>query len=360
MSAQHAGTTFNGFLVVAIDFESTGFSPARDRVVQVGAVAQHCGKLLFELKELVYTPVQMKAKAQEITGISNESLRGKPHFGNVFQQLLGRIDEARRTLAMPGKSRCKTTASSRALHGRRDSEPKVLLVAHNGERFDFRMLIYEMSRHGIDLQTLRERDVHLYDTYIAACKVNGMKAGTNTLSALFQQVVGTQMQGAHDALADCRALVKIAGYPPFLQKAKISSLDTWLSSQTSPFRGLYLFCQECKGNVWDNREYNATASTKRPDLCCQEKFCKWHLWKFKPPADALSVAEAASFDAPGVPAVTSVSDHNGPALVTNGSKSAAAPELEGCGVCSQQQAKRATVLASHASNVCSFVETFVP
>lgn len=315
MGAHAAAAPFPGFLVVAIDFETTGLSPARDRVVQVGAVAESSsGALIFELNELVYTPVRIQARAQEITGISNADLCGRPEFGAVFRQLMGKVDDARR--------------SARALSG---AEPKVLLVAHNGFRFDFRMLIYEMSRHGLPLQALRERGVHLCDTYTAACQVNGRRAGANTLSALYQRVTGQEMQGAHDALADCRALVRIARHPPFVQAAsdQIVSLDAWLS-QVSPLRGLDLFCRRCTGNVWDNRIYNATASTRRPDLRCQQNTCAWLLWTFRPPADnGAGIPDVAG---PMAPTVAPAPSRQVPASATGESRGAA-PGPQGWGVC---------------------------
>ena len=315
MGAHVAAMPFAGFLVVAIDFETTGFSPARDRVVQVGAVAESSsGALIFELNELVHTPVQIQARAQEIHGISNADLCDRPGFGAVFRQLMGQVDDARRQSG---------TSSG--------SEPKVLLVAHNGFRFDFRMLIYEMSRHGLPLQALRERGVHLCDTYRAACQVNGRRAGANTLSALYQTVTGQEMQCAHDALADCRALVRIASHPPFVQAAseQIVSLDAWLS-QVSPLRGLDLFCRECTGNVWDNRIYNATASTRRPDLRCQQNGCAWLLWTFRPPADnGAGIPDVAG---PMVPTVAPVPSRQVLASATGESRGATAGS-KGWGVC---------------------------
>jgi len=289
----------DGFLPVAIDFESTGFSHTRDRIVQVGAVAALRGRMLFELGELVQTPVKMSPGARAVTGISDADLRGKPDFKTVFEILLARIDEA---LAQQAQ------------------RLKVLLVAHNGNQFDFRKLIYEMHRHGISLATLRTRDVHLCDTLAAAKKVNGSAKGMNTQAALFKQVTGTEMQGAHDALVDCRALVRIFNHPPFQAALTIESLDAFLSRAGPTLRGLDLFCPKCKGNVWDNRTYNEHAAVKRPDLSCEDRErCEWVLWNAEPgrasgPAvqDPAAVAAPAPASAPAAQAVAAVAGGGAP------------------------------------------------
>lgn len=76
-------------------------------------------------------------------------------------------------------------------------------MAHNGHLYDFKMLLYEMHRHGVSLEVLRSRGVHLCDSLPAARLLNA-KGISNTLSALYKQATGDEMEGAHDALADCR------------------------------------------------------------------------------------------------------------------------------------------------------------
>jgi DNA polymerase III epsilon subunit-like protein len=264
------GGRFEDYLLVAVDFETTGLSAGRDRVVQMGAFG--AGGLQF--CALVYTPKAINPAAQKVHGISAADLQGKPTFGAVFAAFLDALDDARRRLFPAGGGK------------------KTLLVAHNGSKFDFRMLVYECHRHGISLDTLRARHVHLCDSLLAARAVNG-KSASNKLAALFQQVTGQEMAGAHDALADCEALYVVAQHAPFQAAAQVESLDAWLQ-RAGEFRGIELFCPRCKNDVWDNREQNSLARQSAagagavagagagggrglpPDLCCQDRSkCRW-------------------------------------------------------------------------------------
>jgi len=261
------GGPFEDYLLVAFDFETTGLSAGRDRVVQMGAFG--AGGLRF--CSLVHTPKRINPAAQKVHGISAAELQGKPAFGAVFAAFLNALDDARR---------------------RGGGGKKTLLVAHNGSKFDFRMLVYECHRHGISLDALRSRGVHLCDSLPAARAVNG-KSASNKLAALFQQVTGREMAGAHDALADCEALYVVAQHAPFQAASQVESLDAWLQ-RAGEFRGIDLFCPRCKNDVWDNREQNSLARQAPaagaagagagagagprlpPDLCCQDRSkCRW-------------------------------------------------------------------------------------
>jgi len=265
---------FADCLLAAIDFETTGRSAGRDRVVQMGAFGD--GGLRF--CTLVHTPKRIHPEAQKVHGISAADLEGKPAFGAAFAAFLDALDGAR--------------AGAGAGAGKR-----TLLVAHNGSNFDFRVLVYEMHRHGISLDTLRSRSVHLCDTLPAARAVNG-KTASNKLAALFQQVTGKELAGAHDALADCEALYAVAQHPPLQAAAQVESLDQWLQ-RVGELRGIELFCPRCKNDVWDNRLQNAAkqaagasangglggaGASLLPDLCCQDKSkCGWssnNAWRY--------------------------------------------------------------------------------
>lgn len=265
-----ADPLFDGFLTVAFDFETTGVSAARDRVVQVGAFGAG-----IEFNSLVYTSKKIADGAHKVHGISAADLKGKPAFGEVLGAFLSECDTARQQHTPRG-----------------GQAPKVLLVAHNGNAFDFRMLIYEMHRHDVGLDVLRARGVHFWDTLVSARAVN-RKGISNNLGALFEQVTGDSMVGAHDALFDCKALLRVAHHPPFSAAAQIESLDAWLSriSSKSPLRGLDVFCPRCKDDVWDNRALNAgrilqhgEAAKLCPDLVCMsEAQCGWKLWPSRQP-----------------------------------------------------------------------------
>jgi DNA polymerase-3 subunit epsilon len=64
--------------LVILDFETTGLSPAYARVIEVGAILIEDTKIVDKLSQLMYPGCSMPSFITDITGITNEMVKGKP------------------------------------------------------------------------------------------------------------------------------------------------------------------------------------------------------------------------------------------------------------------------------------------
>lgn len=157
---------------VFVDVETTGASPARERVTEVGIVtvetdgdAQRVG----EWSSLVNPGVPIPPEIQWLTGISNEMVRAAPRFAELAEQLYDRLADA-------------------------------VFVAHNA-RFDYGFLKAEFARAGYDwraptLCTVR-LSRHLYPD-----------RGPHSLDAIVERF-GLDGEQRHRALGDARVLWRL-------------------------------------------------------------------------------------------------------------------------------------------------------
>ncbi|NLI21209.1 MAG: PolC-type DNA polymerase III [Clostridiales bacterium] len=79
--------------VVVLDFETTGLSPAADRIIEIGAVKLAGGEIVEELSLLCDPGVSLKPKITEITGITDLMLRGKESPAEGVKKLLAFIGD---------------------------------------------------------------------------------------------------------------------------------------------------------------------------------------------------------------------------------------------------------------------------
>ena len=105
---------------VVLDLETTGGSPAQDRVTEIAAVRIENGREVARWSTLVNPGVSISYFIQNLTGISNEMVREAPAFAEVTQHLLALLDGA-------------------------------VLVAHNA-RFDHGFLQSELARIDVPLR----------------------------------------------------------------------------------------------------------------------------------------------------------------------------------------------------------------
>ncbi len=103
--------------VVFLDLETTGATPASDRIIEVGLVEVDRGRCIGEWSTLVNPGRRIPAGIEQLTGITNEMAARAPAFPDVSRQLAQRLD---------GK----------------------VLAAHNA-RFDYGFLKSEFHRAGI-------------------------------------------------------------------------------------------------------------------------------------------------------------------------------------------------------------------
>jgi DNA polymerase-3 subunit epsilon len=155
-----------------VDVETTGSSPACERVTEVGLVSVDFDGddvRVSEWSSLVNPGIPIPAEIQWLTGITNEMVRGAPSFGELAQDLYDRLDSA-------------------------------VFVAHNA-RFDYGFLRAEFSRAGLSFQAKTLCTVrlsrHLYPD-----------RSPHTLDAIIERFdLGGEQR--HRALGDARVLWRL-------------------------------------------------------------------------------------------------------------------------------------------------------
>lgn len=69
---------------VVVDLETTGYSPLWDRIIEIGAIKVHDGKIIDTYQQLVNPCVEISEFVQEMTGITNEMIHAEPVLETVL------------------------------------------------------------------------------------------------------------------------------------------------------------------------------------------------------------------------------------------------------------------------------------
>lgn len=78
--------------VVFVDLETTGASPLRDRIIEVGIVKVTDGRLEYEWQSLVNPGISIPPVIQSFTGITDEMVRDAPSFAQIADELLRHLE----------------------------------------------------------------------------------------------------------------------------------------------------------------------------------------------------------------------------------------------------------------------------
>ncbi len=89
-----ANTQFKNVTFVIFDTETTGFSPANDRIVEVGAVKVRDGRKLGEKTWLINPQRYIPWYVQKVHNITPDMLKDKPTFAEIYPEFLEFIDGA--------------------------------------------------------------------------------------------------------------------------------------------------------------------------------------------------------------------------------------------------------------------------
>lgn len=114
-----ANTKFENITFVVFDTETTGFSPAYDRLVEIGAVKIRNGQVLGEKTWLINPQRSIPYYVQQVHNITPDMVKDKPLFAEVYPEFLEFIDGA-------------------------------VLIAHNAP-FDIRMVAAEVARNNLPM-----------------------------------------------------------------------------------------------------------------------------------------------------------------------------------------------------------------
>lgn len=89
-----ANTRFENITFVIFDTETTGFSPAKDRLVEIGAVKIRNGQALAEKSWLINPKRYIPLYVQNVHNITPAMVRDSPTFAEVYPEFLEFIDGA--------------------------------------------------------------------------------------------------------------------------------------------------------------------------------------------------------------------------------------------------------------------------
>jgi len=155
---------------VAIDIETTGLMPVLDKIVEIGAVKFRNNKEIDVFDGLVDPGIPVSQEAYEITGITEEMLKGKPAIEDILPEFIDFLGDA-------------------------------VPIAHNAT-FESVFLSYDISRFGMKVHEIPLLDTcflprSVYPTFSSYALVNLAK-NLSIESEIF-----------HRALADARTCMEI-------------------------------------------------------------------------------------------------------------------------------------------------------
>lgn len=157
---------------VVLDLETTGLSPDRDRITEVGAVRARGGEVIAELRTFVHPGVPIPAAVTAITGITDADVAGAPDVSTVLPTVVDFLGGA-------------------------------VFVAHNA-RFDLGFLRAAAARLGLPPLRPRVIDTAVLARRLVRDEVRDMRLGT--LARHFRVPDAPDHRALHDARATLHVL----------------------------------------------------------------------------------------------------------------------------------------------------------
>lgn len=158
--------------ITVLDFETTGFSPVENEIIQIGAIKYRneleVGRFSCYVKPLNPIP----PKITKITGITNKMVAEAPFIENVLDDLKQFLENE-------------------------------TIVAHNAS-FDMKFLLENFDRHGIDYKRYRVIDT------LSLARQQISETPNHKLPTL-KKFLNIEAE-SHDALADCEVTAKLYYY----------------------------------------------------------------------------------------------------------------------------------------------------
>ena len=192
-------------IVFIFDLETTGVDITKDRIVEIAAVHAH-GDIRMNCESFSTTvrvdPDILKDRGEEafaVHGITNEEIKEGPTLEQAWTRFLRWIDDVVNS-ATKYESESDDDVGSPALL----ENPVVVLVAHNGIRFDFPLLMCELLRHNLSASVFERW--YFVDTLHVFKDLNHYSC--IKLQCLARDTT-TDPGDAHRAIDDCIALRKI-------------------------------------------------------------------------------------------------------------------------------------------------------
>lgn len=153
---------------VAFDLETTGIDPASDQIVEIGAVRVVDGQIVDTFEQLIDPGCRMPAEASAVNHITDDMVCGKPYIYEVLPAFLNFIGDD-------------------------------VLAAHNA-RFDISFVAQNCMLYKF------KAPERVFDTMLLARYYP--EAGSRKLIRLCE-AAGIELDGAHRALADAKAVAEL-------------------------------------------------------------------------------------------------------------------------------------------------------
>jgi len=167
-------------LTLVFDFETTGLSlhPAaklnlQPRAIEFGGVIiRPDGEIIREISYLIDPEQLIDEVITKVTGLTNDDLRGKPKFTQVYPEI-------------------------------REAFEMVDVSAAHNHPFDKDILSFELARLGVTDFPFAKFELCTVQTYA------GEWGKRPKLTQLYEAVIGRKLEQTHRALDDCKALAEI-------------------------------------------------------------------------------------------------------------------------------------------------------
>jgi len=193
--------------IIFYDFETTGFNPYHDNIIEIGAIDNLGGKY----SRLLKSKNPLRKKITEITGITNNLLLKKgvtQKYG--LRQFVNFINQY-------GSNFSKNN--------------KVYMVAHNNDSFDQLFLTYQLQKYNLQIDS----NIQFIDTLRLSqlIRPNELYHNMNSLCNYFD----IENKSCHRAMGDAEALSENI-YPLltlFRQNYKTKDLDFLVHKLKNPF-----------------------------------------------------------------------------------------------------------------------------
>lgn len=161
---------------IAIDLETTGLTPASDRILEIAAITYENFMAVDYFSTYVNPGFHIPSKITDINGINDDAVKDAPCEAEAIQKFCDHV-------------------------GRSVLDGDVCLVAHNAT-FDIKFLLYALSRCGI------EASIYFADTLYLSRTNLGDETKNHKLSTVAERL-GVPQYTAHQAADDARVCAEI-------------------------------------------------------------------------------------------------------------------------------------------------------
>lgn len=78
---------------IALDLETTGLNPSRDRIIEIGMARVENGDITATYEQLIHPGIPLSERITQLTGISEDMLEDKPVIKDVLDEIVAFIGE---------------------------------------------------------------------------------------------------------------------------------------------------------------------------------------------------------------------------------------------------------------------------